>query len=351
MNFDEPELNNRVGFNFSDTYFGLHYKLIAGNFTINPGFHVHSYNATNEQLGTSVTDDMVNVVPDLFVNYQFKQSETLRLNYSVRRSFSDINNFAEGFIFNNYNSLYQGNRDLESALFHNVSLNFFSFSMFNLQNIFANVAYSKRIDAFKTNTSILGINQVRSTINSNLEDETLTGSGSFQRTFGRVKVSTRATLAYANTFNIINDSPQNSTSLTQTYTGSVGTSFKSAPNIELGYSYTANNFTNGGIDSAFFTDSPFVKFDAAFLKNFIFLLDYDYFNFRDRAGTVENKYGFMNASLSYQKKDSKWEYSINGTNLTNTTDLNQATFNDLFSSNSAYIVQPRYVIFKLKYEL
>ena len=351
LNFDDPTLNNEVGFNFSDNYFGLHYKLIAGKFTINPGFNVHSYRATNEQLGTSITDDMVNIVPDLFLNYQFKKSENLRFNYTVRRNFSDINSFAEGFIFNNYNRLYQGNRDLESALYHNVSLNFFSFNMFSLQNIFANIAYSKRIDAFKTNTSIVGINQVNSTINSNLVDETLSGSGSFQRTFGRVKLSTRATLAYSNTFNIVNAAPRNSTSFTQNYTASVGTSFKNAPNIELGYGYSANNYDTGGTESTFFTDTPFVKFDTAFLKNFIFLLDYDYFNYRDNAGTVENKYGFMEASLSYQKKDSKWEYSINATNLTNTTVLNRDTFNDLFFSTSTYFVQPRYVIFKIKYEL
>ncbi len=351
LDFDAPELNNKVDFNFSDIYFGVHYKFIAGKFTFNPGFHVHRYTAENHQLVTSVQDELFNVVPDLFVNYQFKQSESLRLNYSVRRGFSDINSFAQGFVFNNYNSLYQGNRDLESALFHNITLNFFSFNMFNQQNIFANLTYSKRIDAFKTNTSILGINQVRTTINSNLDDEVLSGSGSFQRTFGRVKISTSTTLSYSNTFNIINGSPQNSTSLAQTYTGSLGTSFRNAPNVELGYSFTANRYDTGGTESTFFTDRPFFKFDAAFLKNFVFLADYDYYFYRDRNNTVQNKYGFLNASLSYRKANSRWEYSVNGTNLTNTTDLNQDTFNDLFFSTSTYFVQPRYVIFKVKYEL
>ncbi len=351
LDFEEPELNNRVNFNFSDFYFGLHYKLIAGKWTFNPGFNIHTYTATNEQLGTAIKDELFNVVPDVFIDYQFKQSESLRLNYSVRRNFSDINSFAKGFVFNDYNSLYQGNRDLESALYHNVSLNFFSFNMFNLQNIFANVAYSKRIDAFKSNTSIVGINQVRTTINSNLEDETLSGSGNFQRTFGRVKISARTSLAYSNTFNIINEAPQNSTSFTQSYTASLGTSFKSAPNVELGYRYSANNYRTGETESTFFTDRPFVKFDAAFLKNFIFLADYDYYFYRDRAETVENKYGFMNASLSYRKPDSKWEFSINATNLTNNTELNSDSFNDFYFNTSTYFVQPRYVLLKVRYEL
>ncbi|OQD43832.1 TonB-dependent receptor [Croceivirga radicis] len=349
--FNESVLNNDVDFSFSDAFLGMHYKLVAGKFTLNPGFHVHAYKATNTQLGTSVSDDLVNIVPDMFIQYQFKDSESLRFNYNITRSFSDINSFASGYIFNNYNSLYQGNRDLESALYHNVSLNFFSFKMFNQQNIFANASYSKRIDAFKTNTSITGINQVNSPINSNLEDETLSANGNYQRTFGKLKVSAQTGLSYGNTNNIVNGEAQNSQSFTQNYTASVGSSFVKAPNLELGYRYTVNDYNTGATNATFYTERPFAKFDAAFLNGFVFLADYDYYFYRDKAETVENKYGFLNASLSYQKPKSKWEYSIEATNLTNNEVLNRDTYNDNFISTSAYFVQPRYLIFKIKYDL
>jgi len=351
LDFDQEELGNEVEFDFSDVYAGLHYKLVTGQFTINPGLFVHRYRATNEQLGTSVSDELTNVVPDVFINWQWKQSESLRLNYRVSRNFSDINQFASGLIFNNYNALFQGNRDLESALFHNVSLNFFSFNLYNQQNIFANASYSRRIDAFKSSTLINGINQVNTPINSNLVDETLNGTGSFQRTFGRIKVTTRASLNWSNTFNIVNDLPQNSRSLSQNYTASVGSSFRKAPNLELGMRYTINTYENGDIESTFYTERPFARFDAAFLGGFIFLADYEYYRYSDKADTIENQFGFLNASLSYQKKDSHWEFSLNGTNLTNNTDLNQDSFNDLFFVTSQYQVQPRFVYLQLKYEL
>lgn len=350
--FDTSELQNEeVRFSFVDNYFGFHYKLITGKFTINPGFHVHSYKAKNEQLGTEITDDMVNVLPDLFINLQLKQSESLRLNYSIQREFSDINRFAQGFIFNNYNNLYQGNRNLESALNHRLQLNFFSFSMYNQQNIFANAGYTKRIDAFKSSTGIVGINQVNTTINSNLADETLSTMGNYQRTFGKIKITGRTSFNYSNTFNIVNEEAQNSKSFTQDYSASIGTSFTKAPNLELGYRYMVNDYNTGGTKTTFFTDRPFIKFDAAFLNGFIILADYDYYFYRDDAGTVENKYGFLNASLSYQKPDSKWEFSINATNLTDNQDLNQDNFNDLFFRTSAFTVQPRYVVLKIRYDL
>ncbi len=351
LSFTDDSLSNDVSFDFSDLYFGFHYKVIAGKFTINPGFTVHQYKAKNTQLGTEVTDDLFNLVPDVFVNFQLKQSESIRFNYTVTRQFTDINNFASGFIFNNYNSLFQGNRDLESALYHNVSLNFFSFNMFNFQNIFANFSYNKRIDPFKGNNTIVGINQVNSTINSNLEDEILSGSANFQRTFGKVKLSTRASLSSSKLNNIVNDQPRLSKSFTQTYRASVATSFRDAPNLEIGYNYTVNNYDNGGITSSFFTDRPFAKFDTAFLKNFIFTADFDYYHYRDKANTIDNEFAFLDTNLSYQQPDSKWEYSIEITNLLDNQELNQDNFNDLFFRTSSYIVQPRYVMFKIKYDL
>ncbi len=343
--------NNEVTFDFQDLYAGFHYKVISGKFTFNPGFNVHTYKATNTQLGNSVTDQLTNIVPDLFVNFQMRKSENIRLNYSIAREFTDINNLAAGYVFSNYNAIYQGNRDLESALYHSASLNFFSFNMFNFQNIFANFAYNKRIDAFKNAGVITGINQVNTTINAALPDETFTGSANYQRTFGKIKVSSRANFSQSILNNVINNTPRVSKSFTQTYRGSMATNFRSAPNLELGYSYTVNDYNNAGRLSTFYTDRPFAKLDMLFLKSFIFTSSYDYYHYRDAAETADNEYAFLNANLSYQKKDSKWEYNIQVTNTLNTEALNQDGFNDLFISSSAYMVQPRYVVFKLKYDL
>lgn len=350
-NLDSDLFKNRVSYSFKDFYTGFHYKVISGKFTFNPGFNVHHYQAKNTQLGTQVTQELTNLVPDVFVNFQLKKSESLRMNYSITREFTDINNLAAGYVFSNYNAIFQGNRDLESALYHSATLNFFSFNMFNFQNIFANFAYNKRIDAFKNSGVISGINQVNTTINAALPDETFTGAANYQRTFGKLKVSSRANFSKSILNNVVNNDPRVSKSFTQTYRGSLATNFRAAPNLELGYSYTVNDYDNAGRLSTFYTDRPFVKLDMLFLKSFIFTADYDYYHYRDAAKTADNEYAFLNANLSYQKQDSKWEYNLQVTNALNTDALNQDSFNDLFISSSAYTVQPRYVVFKLKYDL
>ena len=351
LNMSGDGFGNEVGFHVSDIYAGLHYKVISGIFTFNPGVTLHQFNVKNEQLGTVVEDNLTSLLPDLYINAQLKKSENLRFNYRVTRSFTDVSNFAQGYVLNNYNSLYSGNRDLESALNHNVSLNFFSFNMFNFTNIFANVAYTKRIDALKSGVNIIGINRVSSTINSNFDDESLTASGKYERTFGKIKASIQGNLGWSTTNNLVDNAQRTSNSLTQNYNAALSTNFKDAPNLELGYRYTVNNYENGDLETTFYTSRPYARFDASFLKNFIFTVDYDYYNYTDDADTISNTYSFLESDLTYQKKDSRWEYGIKGTNLLNTTTLNKDSTNELFFSTQAYFVQPRYLLLSVKYDL
>ncbi|MBU2972866.1 carboxypeptidase-like regulatory domain-containing protein [Zobellia sp. B3R18] len=348
---DGSDFGNEVSFNVSDLYLGLHYKVISGIFTFNPGLTLHQFNVTNEQLGTVVEDNLTALLPDVYINAQLKKSENLRFNYRVTRSFTDVSNFAQGYVLNNYNSLYNGNRDLESALNHNLSLNFFSFNMFNLTNIFANVAYTKRIDALKSSADIIGINRVSSTINSNFEDESLSASGNYERTFGKVKASVRGNVGWSTTNNLIDGQQRMSNSFTQNYTGALSTNFKNAPNLELGYRYTINNYENGNLETTFYTSRPYARFDASFLKSFIFNVDYDFYNYTDKDNTIDNTYSFLESTLTYQKQGSRWEYGIKGTNLLNTTTLNRDSTNDLFFTTQVYYVQPRYLLLSLKYDL
>jgi len=351
LNMSGDEFGNDVAFHVSDVYAGLHYKVISGIFTFNPGVTLHQFNVKNEQLGSVVEDNLTSLLPDVYINAQLKKSENLRFNYQVTRSFTDVSNFAQGYVLNNYNSLYNGNRDLESALNHNVSLNFFSFNMFNFTNIFANVAYTKRIDALKSGVNIVGINRVSSTINSNFDDESLTANGKYERTFGKIKASVQGNLSWSTTNNLVDDEQSTSNSLTQNYKGALSTNFKNAPNLELGYRYTVNNYENGGLETTFYTSRPYARFDASFLKNFIFTVDYDYYNYTDKEDTITNTYSFLESNLTYQKKDSRWEYGIKGTNLLNTTTLNRDSTNELYFSTQAYFVQPRYVLFSVKYDI
>lgn len=346
----QANVENDVKYNFSDIYLGVHYRLKTGKFTITPGFSVHSYSTKNVQLGTELKDDFFRVLPDLNVRIQLKKSENINLSYSMQTNFTDINQLAEGLVFNNYNSLFQGNRTLENALSHNINLSYFSFNMFNYTNVFGFVNYSKRMDQVRTNVNPSSIFQVSSPFNSNFADESVTANGRFERTFGKLKASLGGTFNYSKFNQIVNDERSINESFTQSYRARFSTNFRNAPNFEVGYNLSINDYEQGAGRSKFYTHSPFANVDVYFLKSFTFKADYSYFNYRNETETINN-YSFLDASLAYQKKDSRWEYTIGVTNILDTKSLNQDNSSVGLISTSEYFIQPRYAVLSVKYDL
>lgn len=351
---DNAANRNEVSYRFNDVFLGLHYKILTGKFTFTPGISFHSFNMTDTQKGTDFNQNFTRMLPDFLAIYQIKKSESLTYNFSYTNNFTDINQLAEGFIFSNYNSLKRGNRTLKNYTNQQHSLRYFKYNMFNLENITAFVNYSKRIDAIKTSAIFNGVNQTSTPFNSDFADETLSGNGSYGRSFLKnYKASVSANINWS-LFNnrqfdrtTQTDIQTQRESFTQSYTIRASTNYKNLPNLEFGYNYVVNNYDN----TSFYTDKPFAKLDYYFLKSFSFVAEYEFFHYFNADKTVDNEYDFLSASLIYQKKDSKFEYKISGTNILNTTSLNDDSFSQFSTRTSQYTVQPRYVIFSMKYNL
>lgn len=345
----DSQNNNSVNYKFNDAFLGLHYKFLSGKFTITPGLSFHAYDMTNTQLGNSFNQNFFRILPDFVTIYQIKKAETLTYNFGFTNSFTDINRLAEGFVFNNYNSLSKGSRTLENATQQNHSLRYFKYNMFNLENISANLSYSKTVDAIKTQSVFNGVNQSSSPYNSDFADESASAFAMYGRSFFKnYKASFNTRLGWSKFNNIQNATLTVRESFTQTHTITAATNYKNLPNLEIGYSLTVNDYNN----SKFYTDKPFVKLDYYFLKSFSFVSEYEFYHYYNGDKTVNNEYDFLSASLIYQRtKESKLEYKISATNLLNTTSLNDDSFSQFSTRTSQYTVQPRYILFSLKYNL
>lgn len=362
-----PNTINDVDYSFSDIYAGFNYKFITGIFTFDQGLTLHSYSAKNTQLGSVRDDSFSKLLPSASVKLQLKKSETLRLSYRQQVSFTDIYSVSQAYVFNNYNRLYSGNRNLESSYSHNVNLNYFSFNMFNYTNVFAFINYNKRINA--NIGSVLtngGIDQISTTINSIFPNESLSGSANLQKTIGKIKGSLGARVSLAKSKNRIvslvdaDNNPatpdvevfedRDSRSFSQTYRTGISSNFRTAPNFDFGYNVTINDYRQGNNNTKYITHSPYLNLDVLFLKNFTFTSRYTYNNYKDEVRTINN-YSFLDLDLTYQKKDSKWEYTLEVTNALNTTSINRDNTNAIYNSTSSYIIQPRYTVLSVKYNL
>ena len=353
-----PTINNGLDTNdilytFSDVYLGLHYRLKSGIFTFTPGVSAHAYSAKNTQLNTKINDNFFRLLPDFNMIMQLKKSEQITLRYRMQTKFTDVSKFASGLVLNSYSSLFSGNPELESALSHNLNLNYNSFNMFNYTNVYAGLNYNKSIDNIR-NTSIFepgSVIRVSSPFNSGFADESASANGRFQRAFGKVRASLSGNFDYSKYNQFIQNARSVSESFSQTYRTELRTSFKEAPNFELGYRYTIQDNNQGKNKTTFYTKAPSVEVDALILESFTFKSDYSYNVFSNANGKI-NDYEFLNASLSYRKdKDSKMEYEIKATNLFNTKSQNNSNVSNVSVSATEYFIQPLFVSFRLRYEL
>ena len=249
----------------------------------------------------------------------------------------------------NYKLLTRGNRDLENGLYHKYSLSYFSFSMFSFTNIIASINYTNKTNEIKNNTELIGVDRISFPVNSSLADETLSGYFRYGKTYSKFKTNFRANVSNSIFNNIVNNELIKSKRLSHSYTASVATKFKDAPNFEVGFQKSFSKYSLTGST----TDRPFANFEIGFLKNFILTADYSYYNYRNDEETVKNTYSFLNANLYYQQEDSKWEFKITADNLTNNTSINRDSYNEISDSNatSLYFIQPRYLMFSVKYNL
>lgn len=349
LNFNEEVLNNDADYNFTDLFLGLHYKVVSGKFTFNPGVSLHQYITKDKQLGSEITENQTELLPDVYASLQLKSSESLRFNYSISTQFSDINKIAEGYVLTDYNSLTRGNRFLENALYHSYSLNYFSFSMFSFTNVNASVKYDKKVNSVKNSTELVGTDRISYPINSNLADETFSANFRYGKTYSKLKTNFRANLSNSTFNNTVNNEEIKSKSLSHSYQASVASKFKDAPNFEVGYQKSFSEYSKTGST----TDRPFANMEIGFLKNFILTADYSYYNYKNDENTVKNTYSFLNANLYYQQKDSKWEFKISADNLTDNKSMNTDSYNEISDSNttSLYFIQPKLYMFSVKYNL
>jgi len=194
---------------------------------------------------------------------------------------------------------------LESALAHNVNLNYFNFNLFNYTRIFARLNYNKKIEAVKGLTEFDGVDQTSTSINSVFPDETISANLNYQRSYRKVKVSLGANLGYSVSNNLYFSTTEaenvnrESNSFTQSYRTRFSSNFKNAPNFDIGYNVNINNYSQGADENILTRHSPFFNFDTFITKELVFTTQYTYNNYRNQDETLNN-YSFCIKSRYYK---------------------------------------------------
>ena len=353
---NNPQTTNDTEYSFSDIYAGVRYRLKSGIFTFTPGFTVHAYNSNNTQFGTETfKDTFTKFLPEFDVIAQFKRSESLNFSYKQEVNFTDVNQIARGIVANSYNSFFSGNPGLLNASFHNLTLSYSSYNLFNASNVFARINYKKTSDQVNRNTIFEPRSVVSSStnINSPLDNESLTSFIGLGKTIKKIRTRFGGNFSYNKSYQFINSEENTNESLVRGMNASVGTNFTKAPNVTLRYRITYVDQSNSArpSDIKTVTHAPSIDFDA-YIWNSVTLTSDFTFNEVRQGGSKQSSFNIWNAKLAYRKdRDAKWEYELVGSNLLGTgseTSIGESLFS--FNINERFIL-PRFVSLRVRYQL
>ncbi|MDP4600791.1 MAG: TonB-dependent receptor, partial [Polaribacter sp.] len=158
---------------------------------------------------------------------------------------------------------------------------------------------------------------------------------------------------YNKSYQFINSLENTNENISRGFNTRIGTNFTKAPNVNLTYNAnfsdqknTARNQTVKGL-----TQSTGIDFDAYIWNSLTLKSDFSFTEVKQNDNVV-NSFNILNASFAYRKdKDAKWEYELVGSNLLATgsnVSVNQSII--AFSINERFIL-PRFVSFRVRYQL
>ena len=226
-----------------------------------------------------------------------------------------------------------------------------SFNLFNYTNVFARVAYSKNIDQIRQFTDFENVIRTSTFFNSNFADESVNAFGRIQRTFGKLRATLNTNFNYSKINQFIQGRQSVNEGFTQSYSPGLRTNFKVAPNVSFVYQYRVTINNQGTTKTTFYKNAPTIDFDAYIWDSVTFRTDYAY-NRQSIKDGESDSFQTWNASLSYRKnKDSKWEYEIKASNLLNIDSKIRNSADNISVSVAETFIQPRFVTFRVRYEL
>ena len=353
----DPQTTNDTEYKFADIYAGVRYRLKKGIFTITPGFTVHSYNSQNTQYGTEFFQDkFFKVLPEFNVVAQFKRSESLNFTYRQQVNFTDVNQIARGLVARSYNSFFLGNDELINASFHNVSLNYRSFNLFNNSNVFGGLNYRKTINQVTSNIDFTpgSVVSSSSSINSPQDFESFSAFGSLSKTIKKITGRLGGNFNYNKNYQFINNIDNKNENISRGFNTRIGTNFTKAPNVNLSYNADFSdqkNTSRGDQVVKGLTQRFGIDFDAYIWNSLTFKTDFSATEVKQNDNVV-NSFDILNASFAYRKNsDAKWEYELVGSNLLATGSNVSVNQNNIsFSINERFIL-PRFISLRVRYQL
>ena len=348
-NFDTANFGNNTNYVLNDAYLGFEYKFKIGNLTTKPGLYWHWYQLKTTQLMAQNALNKNLLQPQFNSEYEFNKSESLVFNYKLTNTFPEVNQLANQFTLQSYNSVFKGNALLENEQFHVSSLRYTKMNLYRGITINANVSFNKKTRTTRNEVIIDGINQFTTPILTNNPETTWRWNSAVTKKIYRFNVKLNTNLSWFNYIQKVN----NITSVYDRNNQQIGLSIKTAyrkwPDFNIGYTKGFNQL-KGLTNSGFKTDEFKISYEKSILKSWTFEIEYENFtntNFANQSNFFE----VANTSLRYHKKNSALSFELFANNFLNNKAKNTNTLSDFMVSEQTNFILPRVVMLLISYKL
>ncbi len=342
---------NDSDFRFQDLYLGMSWKTKWKDWILSPSANLHRYAWSDQQRGQRKEQESLLLLPAMYAKWNLTSNRSLTYRFGAEANFMDSQKLAEGLLLQDYNALFQGNRQLDQGIFSTHTLSYTHFDMFSGLTVFGNMNYQRKRNDIVTTTDFIGINRLFSVLNVQPINKTLNGDLRMDKAFNKMKVEFGGQWNSYQTNSFLDEVLIPNEQFSQTYDTKLTSTFFKVLEAKLGYSFTANQYVSGRIDNTFTTHSPSLDIDLDLFKGFKLEADYTYTAYLNKAQGTQSGFDFLNAYLSYQGKKSPIEVKLSVWNLADTRAIRRDSFSESVVSTFSYLVQPRYALLTLKYDL
>src|SRR5699024_3530943 len=172
--------------------------------------------------------------------YKFGSSKEIKLDYHLRARFRDAEHYADRLRLEDFNRLYRGNSDLKNELYHDVSLSYRNFNMGKGLTLYGVFNFKRREQSVQNTTILEGVNQINTSVYSNLPENTYTLDGNLTKRFEDYQLRAKGNISLSDFSRIINEATNKYQTQHYQYELSGQTFFEEWPNFKIGFSQDFN---------------------------------------------------------------------------------------------------------------
>lgn len=320
-------------------------------FDSKPVGFLHRYAWEDRQFEDQLNYKKTLLLPSFYSKWNIKTNKTLTYQFRTEANFMDIQKLAQGWVIQDYYSVFTGNRALDNGYFQNHALNYNHFDFFSGFNLFGNMNWQRKRNELGTTTDFIGINRFLSVMKIEPINEPLNGDLMIDKSFNKLKIQGGGRWNAFSTNTFLDDLLNENRQFSQTYNVKGTATFLLKVEIDLGYTFETNRYSSFNIKNTFSTHSPKIEVDWDIWKGLKLNADYTFNAYLNKGAGTKNNYEFFNAFLSYQGKSSPWEFRLRVWIILDTQSIRRDSFTENLISTYPYFFQPRYGLITVKWDI